>query len=101
MRTVIVSDPSYRGLVAAGRIASFRGELDIQIKNAFLVLNRLAGEMPAPIQAQVEALGIPLVGVLPADRELADLESNGSPVITLGEESSAYQAVAAFMDKIA
>ena len=98
---VIVSDPSYRGLVAAGRIASFRGELDIQIKNASLVLNRLAGEMPAPIQAQVEALGIPLLGVLPADRELADLESNGSPVIALGEESAVYQAVAAFMDKIA
>jgi CO dehydrogenase maturation factor len=98
---VIVSDPSYRGLVAAERIASFCNELDIQIKNTFLVLNRLTGESPAPIQKQVQALGIPLLGIVPADTELAALESNGSPVIALGDESNVYQAVAAFMDKIA
>jgi len=98
---VIVSDPSYRGLVAAGRIAGFRNELDVQIKTASLVLNRLTGEVPAPIQAQIQALGIPLLGLVPADRELADLESNGSPVIALGDESNVYRAVAAFMEKIA
>lgn len=97
---VIVSDPSYRGLVAAGRIAGFCNELDIQIKNAFLVLNRLTGEVPAPIQDQVQALGIPLLGIVPADRELADLESNGSPVIALGDESNVYRAVATLMEKI-
>jgi CO dehydrogenase maturation factor len=97
---IIVSDPSYRGLVAAGRIAGFCNELDIQIKNAFLVLNRLTGEVPAPIQSQVQALGIPLLGIVPADSELADLESNGSPVIALGDESNVYRAIATWMEKI-
>ncbi len=98
---VIVSDPSYRGLVAAGRIAGFCSDLDIRINNASLVLNRLTGEVPAPIQDQVQALGIPLLGIVPADRELADLELNGSPVIALGDESNVYGAVATLMEKIA
>ena len=97
---VIVSDPSYRGLVTAGRIGSFCSHLDIQIKNASLVLNRLTGGIPAPIQEQIQALGIPLLGIVPVDRELANLESNGSPVVVLGDESNVYRAVAAFMEKI-
>jgi len=97
---VIVSDPSYRGLVAAGRIASFCSDLDIRIKNAFLVLNRLTGEVPAPIHDQVRVLGIPLLGTVPADEELANLESNGSPLVALGDESSVYRAVAAFMERL-
>ena len=97
---VIVSDPSYRGLVAAGRIGSFCSHLDIQIKNASLVLNRLTGEIPALIQEQIQALGIPLLGIVPADGELTDLESKGSPLVVLEDESNVYRAVAAFMEKI-
>jgi CO dehydrogenase maturation factor len=97
---IIVSDPSYRGLVAAGRIANFCNELDIQIHHASLVLNRINGEIPAPILGQVRSLSIPLLGTVPADRELADLEYNGAPVISLGDDSTVYQAVAALMEKI-
>ena len=44
---LIVSDPTQRGIVAAGRIAGFRHELDINIENAHLIVNRLpAGDMP-------------------------------------------------------
>ena len=44
---LIVSDPTQRGIVAAGRIAGFRDELDINIENAHLIVNRLpGGEMP-------------------------------------------------------
>jgi CO dehydrogenase maturation factor len=97
---LIVSDPTQRGLVAAGRIAGFRNELDIRIENAYLILNRLAGLIPLPLEEQIQSLGIPLLGVVPADQELAQFEYSGRPLVELGNESPVYRAVAEMMDEI-
>ncbi|HET9587556.1 MAG TPA: AAA family ATPase, partial [Anaerolineales bacterium] len=59
---IIVSDPTRRGLVAAQRIADMRRELDIDIENAYLVINRLQGEMPAELRAFTENMDLPLLG---------------------------------------
>jgi len=98
---VIVSDPSYRGLVTAGRIAGFRGELDVQIKDAWLVLKPSEWGDAYTHPGANPGSSIPLLGVVPADRKLTDLESKGSPLVVLGDESNVYRAVAAFMEKIA
>jgi CO dehydrogenase maturation factor len=97
---LVVSDLSQRGLIAARRIAAFRSELDIHIENAYLVLNRLEGEIPPPLQEQVSAFDIPLLAALPADQELLNFEINSRPLIELGNENPAYQAVAKMMEKI-
>jgi len=97
---LIVTDPSQRGIVAAERIAAFRKELDINIENAYLVLNRLSGPIPAPLQARIDQLDIPLLGVVPADDELTNLEFNGQPVIEIHQGSPVYQAVAGMLAKI-
>ncbi len=97
---LVVSDPTQRGLVAAGRIAGFRNELDIRIENAYLILNRLPGAVPPPLEAQIHSLGIPLLGVVPANDELARFETSGRPLVELGNDSPVYQAVAEMMDKI-
>jgi len=98
---LVVSDPTQRGLVAAERIASFRRELDIHIEHAYLILNGLREPtIPAPLQARIDALDIPLLGVVPADDELAAFEFEGRPLVTLGDDSPVYQAVAAMMKKV-
>lgn len=97
---LIISDPSMRGIVAAERIASFRDELDINIENAYLIINRLQGEMPAPLQEKVGQMDIPLLGVIPASQELTNLEFSGEPVINLDDRSPVYQAVVNIMRKI-
>jgi len=97
---LIVTDPSQRGIVAAERIAAFRKELDINIENAYLVLNRLSGPIPAPLQARIDQLDIPLLGVVPADDELTNLEFNGQPAIEIHQGSPVYQAVAGMLAKI-
>jgi len=90
---LVVSDPTQRGIVAAERIASFRHSLDIRIEKAYLILNRLSGEMPAPLREKVAQLDIPLLGVVPADEELTQAEFKGTPVVELGENSQVYQAI--------
>ena len=91
---LVVSDPTQRGLVAAQRIAGFRNELDIDIENAYLILNRVNGPLPAELEEFIEKMDIPLLGVVPADDELASFEFSGRPLVDLGDESPMYRKVA-------
>ncbi len=98
---LVVSDPTQRGIVAAERIANFRHDLDINIENTYLILNNLnAPSIPAPLQAQIDALDIPLLGTVPANDELTEFEFSGRPLVDLGDNSPVYQAVAAMMEKV-
>jgi CO dehydrogenase maturation factor len=97
---LIITDPTQRGIVAAERIAAFRHELDIRIENTYLVLNRLAGDTPAPLQERIDKLDIPLLGVIPADDKLVEFDFSGRPLIELGDESPVYQAVAGMLQEI-
>ena len=97
---LIVSDPTQRGLGAAERVAGFPKQMDINIENTWLILNRLPGEMPAPLQAKIEEMGIPLLGVIPSDAKLIEFEFSGRPLIELGDDSPVYTAVAAMMKKL-
>jgi CO dehydrogenase maturation factor len=97
---LIVTDPTQRGIVAAERIAGLRNELEVNIENAYLILNRLPGEIPQPLQERIDALDIPLLGVIPADEEITSFEFSGRPLVELDEDSPVYQAVAEMMEEI-
>lgn len=96
----IVSDPTQRGLVAAQRIADMRKELDINIENAYLIINRLRGEMHPELKAFVDKLDVPLLGTIPADDNLSEFEFSGKPLVELGDGSSVYQSVAEIMKQV-
>ncbi len=97
---LVVSDPTQRGIVTAERIAAMRSELDIDIENTYLILNRLPDEVPAPLQERIDKMEIPLLGVIPASTELSEFEFSGRPLVELGEESPVYQAIAEMMGEI-
>ncbi|MFZ5857902.1 MAG: AAA family ATPase [Chloroflexota bacterium] len=91
---LIVSDPTQRGLVAAQRIADMRHDLDINIEKAYLVINRLQGDMPPELKAFVDKMDVPLLGTVPADGELTSYEFSGKPLVSLPDSSPVYQSVA-------
>ncbi len=97
---LIVTDPTQRGLVAAERIAGFRDELDIHIENSYLILNRLNGPVPDALQAGIDRMDVPLLGMIPADQRLMEFEFSGRPLVELGDDSPVYQAVAEMMKKM-
>lgn len=90
---LIVSDPTQRGLVAAQRIADMRKELDINIENAYLIVNRLRGEMPPGLNTFVEKMDVSLLGTIPADDALGEFEFSGKPLVDLGDDSPVYRSV--------
>lgn len=97
---LVVSDPTQRGIVAAERIAALRKELDIRVENAYLILNRVTGDIPTVLQERIDQIDVPFLGVVPSNQELIELEFSGRPLIKLGDESPVYQAVAKMMDQI-
>jgi CO dehydrogenase maturation factor len=97
---LVVSDPTQRGIVAAERIAALRSDLDVSIENAYLIVNRLAGEMPAALAAKIDGLDIPLLGTIPEMPDMAELEYAGRPLVEMDEESPVYAAVAGMLSAI-
>lgn len=98
---LIVSDPTLRGIVAAERIAELSKSLDIQVENAYLILNRLPGDaVPDALNEQIQGLDVPLLGTVSADTRLTEFEFSGRPLVELGDDSPVYQQVANMMEKI-
>jgi CO dehydrogenase maturation factor len=97
---LIVTDPTQRGLVAAQRIAELRNELDIRVENAYLIVNRLNGEMPPALDQAIQQLPIPMLGVVPSDNDLMDFEFSGRPLVELGDDSPVFRSVAEMIAKI-
>lgn len=97
---LVVSDPTQRGLVAAQRIASFRHELDINIEKTYLILNRLDGPMHPALQATIQEMEIPLLGIVPADEQLVQFEFSGRPLVGLDDESPSYQAAVRMLREV-
>ncbi|MBN1304634.1 MAG: AAA family ATPase [Anaerolineales bacterium] len=98
---IIVSDPTRRGLVAAQRVVALSNSLDVKVEQLHLVVNRAPqGVVPEPLQAEVDKVGAPLLGVVPGDNDLMNFEFTGKPLIDLGDKSPVYQAVVGMMDKI-
>lgn len=97
---LIITDPTKRGLVAAQRIGDLRKELDIRVENAYLIVNRLFGEMPPALDEAIQKLNLPFLGVVPEDTQLADFEFTGRPLIELGDDSPVFRSVAKMMAKI-
>lgn len=97
---LIVSDPTQRGLSAAKNIVQLKDELEINVKSSNFILNRLPGEIPAPLQELIDDLGVPFLGVVPADENVMEFDFNGKPLLELDDDSPVYQAVAGMMDEV-
>jgi len=95
----VVSDPTQRGIVAAERIANLKNELDIEIKNAYLILNRSPETIPAPLQERIDDIQIPFLGPVPADQQVMEFDFEGRPLVTLDNNSPVYKAVESMLDK--
>jgi CO dehydrogenase maturation factor len=90
---LLVTDPTQRGLVTAKHMADMVPELKIGVGRVYLIVNRLRGEMPAPLTQAIEQTGLELLGTVPDDPEMAEFEFTGRPLVELPAETAVYQAV--------
>jgi CO dehydrogenase maturation factor len=97
---LVVTDPTQRGIVAAERINGMIKSLEINIEQVHLILNRLAGDIPQPLQERIDGFNVNFLGTVPSDNHLMEFEFSGRPLVELGDQSPVYQAVANMMEKI-
>jgi len=90
---LLVSDPTLRGVLAAGQMARLAAGLHIRVGQAYLLLNRVTDSLPQPLQRAVVETGLELAGVVPNDPILAEFDGSGRPIADLPASSAAYQAV--------
>lgn len=97
---IIVSDPTLRGIVAAERIAELSKELNINVDNVYLVVNRSPDNLPEPLLERIDQIDAQFLGTVPSDDQLIEFEFTGRPLVELGDQSPVYQAVAQMMKQI-
>jgi CO dehydrogenase maturation factor len=92
---LLVSDCSRRGIQAAGRIAEMIGQLDMQVKQVYLIVNRAPGGRLEPeIEAEIKQQNLNLIGVIPQDDQVYYYDAAGKALVTLPEDSAVKKAVA-------
>lgn len=97
---LLVSDGSLRGLAAAEAMVGLSRELEINVRNTYLVVNRVMGEMPPPLRAKAETLGAPLLAVLPYDPLLVEFDGQGRPLVELPDDAAISRAVAGVASRL-
>ena len=97
---VLVSDPSWRGIQAAGRLKELAQALKIVVGRAVLIVNRAANGVSAKALAEIEATGLELAGLIPEDPLIGEFDSAGRPTYRLPANSPALQAAYEIFGKL-
>jgi len=91
---LIVTDPTVRGMEAVRRIRDLVEELEIQVANMKLVVNRVRDGIPPRVQELIDDVGIELAGTVQEEQIITDYDSEGKPLIDLDSSSRAARDVA-------
>lgn len=97
---LIVSDPSVRGIRAAGKISRLIKELETRVGEKHLILNRIKDSLPPQVIKSIEDEGLKLFSSIPEDENLSKLDQNGEPSFQIMADSPAYQAISQLLKKL-
>lgn len=87
-------------LRAAGRIAALARDLGLRVGDRYLALNDVEGEPSPETAEEVARLGLPTIGWVPHDTDVARLARAGRPLGELSSGSPARTAVAGVLDRL-
>ncbi len=90
---LLVTDPTVRGVRTAGEMAQLAQELEVNVHQTMLVINRVQAELPQPLQEAIEQLELEVAATIPADENVNQLDAIGQPLVALNGNSPAYKAV--------
>jgi len=99
-RLLIVSDPSLRGIQAAGRISRLLDELSSRVERTFLLVNRGRGELTPRAREQISSEGLDLLAVLDDDPALAVLDADGLPIYSNGASTTLCKSLSEVFSRL-
>ena len=98
---IMVSDCSVRGVHTTGRISTLADEVQLEVKERGVIVNRVPdGILPPVVQREVEATGLPLLATVPLDTNITALDAVGSAIAAIPQDSPARLAIEAMLEKM-
>ena len=98
---IMVSDCSVRGVHTVARLSDLVDEVQLEVKERGLIVNRVPdGEIPPIVRREVEATGLPLLAAIPLDPNVTALDATGSPFSTIPQYAPARMAISALLERM-
>ncbi|SES84405.1 CO dehydrogenase maturation factor [Methanococcoides vulcani] len=97
---IVVTDGSRRGLRTAERIRELTEELETNIRNIYVVANKVTDANKEEIERTAKDLDLELIGTVPMDSMIAERDLKGLPLFDLPDESVAVQEVGKIAEKL-
>lgn len=99
----VVSDPSARGVLTAGRIANLTASLAVDVMQKVLIVNRVPDDIPAAldehVKKAVEQTGLIFGGYVPASTEIFDTEMRQASLMDLPGDTEAVRKSFAIFER--
>jgi CO dehydrogenase maturation factor len=96
----VITDPTMRGVTAAGRVAELVAELGTRVAAARLVVNRVAGDLPGGLAEAIAATGLEVAALIPADPLINDFDATGRPLVELPDDDPTVALVRDLVDEL-
>jgi CO dehydrogenase maturation factor len=97
---LIVSDPSVRGIRAAGKISRLIEELDTRVKEKHLILNRVQKSVSQEVKDTIQDEGLTLLSSIPDDSQLLEMDQKGKTIDKIPDDSPVYKALDRLLTKL-
>lgn len=89
---IIVSDPTFKGILTAKRINELVDELKLDVDKRALVINRVVGYEVEDLKKMAEKSGVDILGFVPQDEMVFRFDLEGRPVYELPENAPSVKA---------
>lgn len=97
---IVVTDTSRKGFETASRIRELAKELDIEIKDMFLILNRIKESNKDAAMNAAKTTGLEIIGMLPDDDCVANYDLEGNPIYDFDRNSEVYNEMGKILGRI-
>jgi CO dehydrogenase maturation factor len=97
---ILVTDPTMRGVKAAAEMIQLADEVEVNVKEIRLIVNKVAGELPQPLESAINDLGVEVAAMIPMDNNVNQIDAVGEPLIHLNGDSPAWRAIDVLINEI-
>ncbi len=97
---LFLSDYSVKGIRTVGKIRELIRELNLSVKENYLIIDRAPDGLAPAFQEEIQKQGVALLGTVPADEMIFEFDLQGRTLLDLPDDSTAVRAIAGMMEKI-
>lgn len=97
---LIVSDPTFKGVLSAKRINELTEELKLEVDRKALIINRVVGSEIDELSKLLDNSTLMMAGSVPQDGLIMKFDLEGKPVYQLPEDAVSVQAFWSILDSL-